>query len=333
MLKVVTFDDSPQIMQTGGNSPAGREWRNPARSRRTRSSTASPSHFGWTADPQQSPQQIAAQLKQSVQGLSAALWMQPHGCAGGWAWSLCGGHDWVGADTARQLYIDAVTVMAGAQRLGGIQYLNADFAPVHRAVGSGGISSPDRRVGKAAAARLARLPSSLAPRKARAWKSPSILQPGRTCHSGRCERCWRPESRGRDIGQGRPRRAFGLPINVTDAASWRRPYIKRFVCSGDLTYSSPTPGYSGRQRQDPTEKDFDFTTAVNYKGYFLCVQKALPSSPSSIMQAGYWSDIIQINSKSGLAAQIRMVHTPAASSAVSADSVVRAGTGWRMASR
>lgn len=48
-------------------------------------------------------------------------------------------------------------------------------------------------------------------------------------------------------------------------------------------------------------KDFAFVTAVNYTGYFLCVQAATP-----VLAAGhaadprYRSDIIQINSKSGL---------------------------------
>ena len=50
-----------------------------------------------------------------------------------------------------------------------------------------------------------------------------------------------------------------------------------------------------------SEKDFDFVTAVNYKGYFLCVQKA--SQVLAIQHRAkpdYMSDIIQINSKSGL---------------------------------
>ena len=41
---------------------------------------------------------------------------------------------------------------------------------------------------------------------------------------------------------------------------------------------------------------------MNYKGYFLCVQKAVPvmAIPRRV-RPGYWSDIVQINSKSGLA--------------------------------
>jgi len=50
-----------------------------------------------------------------------------------------------------------------------------------------------------------------------------------------------------------------------------------------------------------TEKDFDFVTDVNYKGYFFCVQKAAPvMAVQHVARPEYMSDIIQINSKSGL---------------------------------
>jgi sorbitol-6-phosphate 2-dehydrogenase len=42
-------------------------------------------------------------------------------------------------------------------------------------------------------------------------------------------------------------------------------------------------------------------TNVNYKGYFVCVQNAAPiMALQRRARPGYWSDIIQINSKSGL---------------------------------
>ena len=51
-----------------------------------------------------------------------------------------------------------------------------------------------------------------------------------------------------------------------------------------------------------SEADFDFVTAVNYKGYFLCVKAAAPVlATQHRANPAYWSDIIQINSKSGLA--------------------------------
>ena len=54
------------------------------------------------------------------------------------------------------------------------------------------------------------------------------------------------------------------------------------------------------------EKDFQFVTDVNYKGYFLCVQKAAPIlATQHKANPAYMSDIIQINSKSGLAGSSR----------------------------
>jgi len=54
------------------------------------------------------------------------------------------------------------------------------------------------------------------------------------------------------------------------------------------------------------EREFDLVTAVNYKGYFLCVQQAAPVlARQHAARPGYWSDIVQINSKSGLAGSNR----------------------------
>jgi len=49
------------------------------------------------------------------------------------------------------------------------------------------------------------------------------------------------------------------------------------------------------------ERDFDMVTAVNYKGYFVCTKAASPIlAIQHLAHADYWSDIILINSKSGL---------------------------------
>lgn len=51
-----------------------------------------------------------------------------------------------------------------------------------------------------------------------------------------------------------------------------------------------------------SEKDFEFVTNVNYKGYFLCVQAVAPTMAiQHQINPAAMSDIIQINSKSGLA--------------------------------
>ncbi len=50
-------------------------------------------------------------------------------------------------------------------------------------------------------------------------------------------------------------------------------------------------------------RDFEFVTKVNYTGFFLCTKHAAPvmAAQQRASKRPFWSDIIQINSKSGLA--------------------------------
>lgn len=50
-------------------------------------------------------------------------------------------------------------------------------------------------------------------------------------------------------------------------------------------------------------RDFEFVTRVNYIGFFLCTKHAAPvmAAQQRASKRPFWSDIIQINSKSGLA--------------------------------
>jgi NAD(P)-dependent dehydrogenase (short-subunit alcohol dehydrogenase family) len=53
--------------------------------------------------------------------------------------------------------------------------------------------------------------------------------------------------------------------------------------------------------EDLEPGDFDFVTAVNYKGYYNCVKAAIPvMKTQNAHREGNFGDIIQINSKSGL---------------------------------
>jgi len=53
------------------------------------------------------------------------------------------------------------------------------------------------------------------------------------------------------------------------------------------------------------KKDWDFVTNVNYTGYFLCVKHVAPVMSKQNQASGSWTDIVQINSKSGLAGSNR----------------------------
>lgn len=94
----------------------------------------------------------------------------------------------------------------------------------------------------------------------------------------------------------------GLALNVTDLESIKaclQETVERFG-GVDIFVSNAGVLKAGSVKELP-EKDFDFVTSVNYKGFFLCTQAVAP-----IMAAQHeanpelMSDIIQINSKSGL---------------------------------
>lgn len=97
--------------------------------------------------------------------------------------------------------------------------------------------------------------------------------------------------------------ARGVAMNVTDASTITRALE---VCLRewggiDLFVANAGVLRAGSVKTLP-EQDFDFVTSVNYKGYFLCVQAVAPIMAAQNKTApGVLSDIIQINSKSGLA--------------------------------
>lgn len=102
-----------------------------------------------------------------------------------------------------------------------------------------------------------------------------------------------------DHGDGR---ALGLAINVADGASVEEAthQIVRHYGGFDCLISNAGV-LRAESVKTQSEKDFDFVTMVNYKGYFVCTQKAAPILAIQHQACPeYRSDIIQINSKSGL---------------------------------
>ena len=99
-----------------------------------------------------------------------------------------------------------------------------------------------------------------------------------------------------------PGRALGLTMDVTCGGSVAEAVEAVVDTYGGLDVLVSNAGVlmADSVKSQPAE-DFEFVTSVNYKGYFLCVQKASPvMAVQHLARADYWSDIIQINSKSGL---------------------------------
>ena len=98
-------------------------------------------------------------------------------------------------------------------------------------------------------------------------------------------------------------RAVGLKVDVSSAASVEELVIRTVEALGGIDIFIANAGVvKAGSLDDLTPEQFDFVTKVNYTGYYYCVKYA-----SEIMKAqhqaapGNWYDIIQINSKSGLA--------------------------------
>ncbi len=102
-------------------------------------------------------------------------------------------------------------------------------------------------------------------------------------------------------------KAIAVAVNVTSPESARKAVGQVVKIWGGIDVFVSNAGVlKAESVKTQSEKDFDFVTAVNYKGYFVCVQAAAPvmAIPYKINPV-YTSDIIQINSKSGLAGSNR----------------------------
>lgn len=97
-------------------------------------------------------------------------------------------------------------------------------------------------------------------------------------------------------------RAVFVPTDVTNAESVQNLMASVVEIFGGIDIFVSNAGVlKAGSLPDITQDAFEFVTRVNYTGYFLCAKYA-----SEIMKAQFeadnnmWSDIIQINSKSGL---------------------------------
>jgi sorbitol-6-phosphate 2-dehydrogenase len=99
-----------------------------------------------------------------------------------------------------------------------------------------------------------------------------------------------------------PNRAMTVAMNVTSKESIQKAVTEVVKKWGGIDLFVSNAGVlKAESVKTQSEKDFDFVTNVNYKGYFLCVQAVagIMAIPRKI-NPNYTSDIVQINSKSGL---------------------------------
>jgi NAD(P)-dependent dehydrogenase (short-subunit alcohol dehydrogenase family) len=210
------------------------------------------------------------------------------------------GEGFVSADTARAVYRDAIRVMAGARLLGGVQYLserdrefieNWEVESYRRAVATAG-QPKGRAQGKVAVV------TGAAQGFGYEIAADLVGQGGHVALTDINSRGAKKAAETLDAGG----RAIGLGVDVTEGASVAEAlhHVVRRFGGFDVFVSNAGVLRAGSVKTQP-EREFEMVTSVNYKGYFNCVQKAAGIlAVQHAARPSYTSDIIQINSKSGL---------------------------------
>jgi len=218
------------------------------------------------------------------------------------------GDDIAAAQTTRLVYTDAIKVMAGARRLGQVRYMpdaqrewfeHWEVEAYRRNVAKAG-RKLGRAGGKVAIVTGAAQGFGLEIAADLAAQGAHVVLTDVNVEGARAAAGALSQKHGAD-------KAIGLAINVTDGASVEEALHQAVRMYGgfDLLVSNAGVLKAGSVKTQP-QKEFEFVTAVNYTGYFMCVQKAAPvMAIQHLARPDYWSDIIQINSKSGLAGSNR----------------------------
>ncbi|MBE6393248.1 MAG: SDR family NAD(P)-dependent oxidoreductase [Lentisphaerae bacterium] len=101
-----------------------------------------------------------------------------------------------------------------------------------------------------------------------------------------------------ELGAG----AGGFAVNISDEAAVEA-LVKDIVCAYggvDLLVANAGVVRAGSVKEFDL-KDWSFVTNINYNGFFLCTKYFARVMSKQNKATGLWSDIVQVNSKSGLA--------------------------------
>lgn len=213
------------------------------------------------------------------------------------------GDDLKSARTAADIYADIVQVTAGAQRLGGVRQMDPsmrtfieewEVESYRKQVAAAG-QARGRVAGKVAVVTGAAqgFGFEIAEDFARQGGYVVLADINADGVKAAADRI------NQSLGQSR---CVGLPMNVTSPQSVADALHAAVRCFGgfDVFISNAGVLKAGSVKTQPL-KDFEFVTSVNYTGYFVCVQQAAPIlATQRRAKPDYFSDIIQINSKSGL---------------------------------
>lgn len=208
------------------------------------------------------------------------------------------------ARTAAKVYADATQIISGACRIGGVHHMPSkrrcfietwEAEAYRRNMAARTVPDAGRAKGKIALVTGAAQGFGFEIARDLALQGAHVILADVNLEGA--------QARANDIahqsGQGR---AIAVKIDVTDTQSIAAAIKEAVRMFGGLDVFISNAGIlRAASVYEQAERDFDMVTAVNYKAYFLCVQKVAPIlAVQHIAKSDYRSDIIQINSKSGL---------------------------------
>lgn len=306
-LKIVSFSDAPEVMElVAGAEGCAVATTGPL----TPDQIVYCKSFPLWVEPADgaSGASVVEQLRQAVREHKASTGALPNVVLVKGLGLFAAGDDFAAADTVRLVYTDAIKVMAGARRLGGVRYMDPgmrkfieewEVESYRKSISAAGRAA-GRMAGKVAVVTGAAQGFGLE------ISQDLVAQGGTVVLTDLNAQGAQAAADAINAKLGKPR-AIGLPINVADGASVKEALdqVVRKFGGLDVFISNAGVLKAGSVKTQP-EKDFDFVTLVNYKGYFVCVQNVAPIlSTQHLAKPDYRSDIIQINSKSGLAGSNR----------------------------
>jgi sorbitol-6-phosphate 2-dehydrogenase len=102
-------------------------------------------------------------------------------------------------------------------------------------------------------------------------------------------------------GQFGVNKAFALEVNIASEESVAKMFRDLVLKTGGLDLLVANAGVlRAGSVKTLSKKDWDFVTDINYSGYFLCAKYAAQVMAEQNKNGSGWTDIVQVNSKSGL---------------------------------
>ena len=306
-LQVVAFDDTPLSVSVAG-SALGREFG--AGGPLTPDQIVYAGSFPLITDSPRNgaPDSLVERLKSAIEARRASEAGPPIVVIVPGLGLFTAADSYAQADTARQVYLDAIGVSVDAYRLGGVrplaererQFIERWEAEAYRKRVSAGAPALGRVRGLVAVVTGAAQGFGLSIAADLVSQGAHVVLADINAEQATRE----AEALGARFGSGK---CFGVALDVTDDDSTAVCFdeVVRHYGGLDLLVSNAGILRAGSVTTQSIG-EFDAVTRVNYRGYFLCVRHAAPiMACQHRARPDYWGDIVEINSKSGLVGSSR----------------------------